>query len=554
MQIDDNTKRNIAAALWQEDLDINELDAATVEKIGSEKNSNQELGKRMRHYIQWLADHPQSHNPNYKKRYKILHDSIGSMNIHQAYVTAMKFMGQNATQGFEPMPTKANLQFPRDHEPKLHSQVGWHFFVGSAQADDGQEYGIEMMFFQIALLPPNVAKALGISDIENQVVELQLGIAKAGERHYQAEPVVIGGTTGLIQTQTDPLLFKVGKNEIRAHKKGSFFPLHLKAHGYDRGEDTPIELGLDIEFSSGKEYLRQGDNGCMPCVAGMGTLYYSIPNIALKSGSTLTYKGKKIKLKSGTFWFDHQWGFLTGNPHSAVLRAANNISKPAPVGWDWYMAQFVGDRQITMFSPHSAKYSKFYFQTGSTKPGSMKVDVAGKYMDEKKQLHIAWGTLVIDDWIKSQTSPNPKLYPITHTWHPNRWKFEFDATMPEDIRKFEMTQIVPEAQTNYFANGSQYNEGAVYLTDPQGNDIGRGFAEAVQYADTADNMVQLAGFGNSAAIYNLLYKTGASLPRRLYNLVYTATHQKALKQVLSSAAGLEFFSKPAKAINKTRHS
>lgn len=364
---------------------------------------------------------------------------------------------------------------------------------------------------------------------------------------------MIAGTSGLIETQTDPLLLKVGKNEIRSLKKGSFFPLALKAKGIDNGEKDSLELGLDLEFLSGKEYLFQGDNGCMPCVAGMGTLYYSIPEIKLKAGSSIIYKGKKVVLKSGTFWFDHQWGFLGGNPQSAVLRAANNISKPSPAGWDWYMAQFTGNRQITMFAPHSTKYINYYFQTGSKPPGTMKVNVAGKYMDEKKQLFTTWGTLVVDDWVKSETSPNPELYPITHVWHPNRWKFEFDTTMPEDIRKFDMTQIVPVAQTNYFANGSQYNEGAVYLTDPKGNDIGRGFAEAVQFADTTENMVRLAGFTNEKEFHDLLIKTAASLPRRIFNLSYVLTHQKALKHTLKSAAGLEFFSRPTTASNTKRH-
>jgi hypothetical protein len=345
----------------------------------------------------------------------------------------------------------------------------------------------------------------------------------------------------------------VGRNEIRAHKKGSFFPISIKAQGQDNGETEPVELGLDLEFSSGKEILYQGNDGCMPCVAGMGTLYYSIPNIVLKPGSSITYKGKKIKLKKGTFWFDHQWGFLGGNPNSAVLRAANNISKPAPSGWDWYMAQFVGNRQITMFAQHSAKYAKYYFKSGNTPPGTMVIDVAGKYMDEKNSLSTTWGTLTIDDWVKSKTSPNTNLYPITNVWHPNKWKFSFDNTMPEDIRKFEMTQIVPEAQTNFFANGSQYNEGAVFLIDPMGKDIGRGFAEAVQYADTTENMTRLAGFGDSQHLYNLLKKTGASLPKRIYNFGYVLTHQKSLKETLSNAKGLEFFAKPKKGKTGSRH-
>lgn len=154
MHIDDNTKRNIAAALWEQDFDTKILDAETLKKVNSEKNSNSAIGDRVRSYVKWLGEHPQSHNPSYKKRYKKLENAIGELNAHQAYVVAMKFLGQNSTQGFDPMPVNADLEFPRDHEPKLRSQVGWHFFVGSAWGEDGEEYGIEMMFFQVALLPP----------------------------------------------------------------------------------------------------------------------------------------------------------------------------------------------------------------------------------------------------------------------------------------------------------------------------------------------------------------------------------------------------------------
>jgi hypothetical protein len=217
------------------------------------------------------------------------------------------------------------------------------------------------------------------------------------------------------------------------------------------------------------------------------------------------------------------------------------------------MAQFVGNRQMTMFAPHSAKYAKYYYQTRETPPGKMVVDVAGKYMDEKKNTSTTWGTLTIDNWVKSKTSSNSKLYPITNVWHPNSWKFEFDNSMPTDIRRFDMRQIVPVAQTNFFANGSQYNEGAVFLTDINGKDIGRGFAEAVQYADTTKNMTRLAGFDNSSILHSLLTNTGASLPRRLLNFGYVLTHQKSLKNTLSKAAGLEFFSKPNKTKITARH-
>ncbi|MBI2798461.1 ATP-binding protein [Candidatus Saccharibacteria bacterium] len=539
--MDNNTQKNIADALWLESYDESKLSDDTAEACNSNKNSNHAIGERVRDYLDWLDRHPQSFNPSYHKRYSLLKETIKDLNTQQAYAACQKLLGNNAVQGYDQIPETADLKFPRDHEPKLRSQVGWHFFVGSAWDEDGQEYGIEIMFFRVAMLPPELAKKHGLTDIENQIVELQLGISRAGERHHQADPVVVAGTTGLISFKPEPFTYTFGKNKISAEHKSSFWPLNVTARGIDRGKSEPFPLAADLTFTSGKEYLLQGDNGAMPSIAGMGTLYYSIPNIVLKSGSTINYGGKTIKLKNGSFWFDHQWGFLGGNSTSPVLRAASNINKPAPAGWDWFMAQFEGNRQITMFASHGKKYMPFYFQTGAVPPGKMTVEVGGKYMDEHKKLYNTWGTLVVDRWIRSEGSPNPQIYPVTHTWHPNSWHFSFNETMPKDIREFHLEQIVPSSQTNFFANGSQYNEGAVYVKSPEGKDIGRGFAESVQYADPWPTVFHIMGFGNDAKLMAAIKNNGASLSRRLVSLAYMLTHQKQLKATLAKSKGMEFF-------------
>lgn len=542
----------VADALWQESFDAKKIPKDIIDKLNSDKHSTKAYGERMRAYLKLLLNKQQSHNPNYKKRYTHLSKAIDGLTPHQAYTIIARFLGNNTTQFFDQMPPKANLQFPRDHQPKLTSQVGWHFFVGSVWAEDGQEYGVELMFFRQAILPPELAKQFGLTDIENQVVEIQLGISKAGDVHHQADPIVVAGTSGLIDISSKPFRYALGKNSIVGTGGKELTPLTIQARGVDRSANTPFDLGLELELTGGKDYLLQGDDGAMPSVAGTGSLYYSIPNIQVSTGSTLQYGKDKVKIKKGLMWFDHQWGFLSGNPQSEVLRAANNISASGPAGWDWYMAQFEGNRQITMFAAHSKKYMSYYFQTGPTSPPTMTVPVAGKYMDEQGGLHNTWGTLKITKWGKAQTSPNPQDYPITHVWHPNEWHFSFDSTMPADIRKFGMTQIVESVQTNFFANGAQYNEGAVCLKDSDGKDIGRGFAEAVQYADTTDNGLRLAGLDGNAELKKLLTNNTASMPRRVQSLLYMLTHQKDLKAVLKDAKGLEFFSSPKK-IPKGRH-
>ncbi|MBA3679444.1 ATP-binding protein [Candidatus Saccharibacteria bacterium] len=543
LKLEQKTRQDIASALWLDEFDETKISQQILKNLAKEKNSNHAFGMRMNKYMNWLLDRPQSHNPNYSKRYTTLKKYCSQLTPQQAYIFNSKFMGNNSIQGYDPMPAGADIQFPESHLPKPNTQVGWHFFVGSGWDEKGKEYGIECMFFRVALLPPELAKELGLSEQENQVVEIQLGISEEGTRHYQADPILIAGTTGLISWNQSPFKYNVGKNCISTTKKEGLWPLSIVAEGTERGQNSHTKLAINLTFTSGKEYLFQGDDGCMPCIDGMGSLYYSIPNLVLQAGSSITIADKKVTLKKGTFWFDHQWGFLSGNPQSSVLRAANNISKPNPAGWDWYMAQFKGDRQITMFAAHSKVFSSFYFQTGAKPPGVMTVDVAGKYMDENKKLHNTWGTLKVTGWVKAERSPNTELYPITHTWHPNKWEFVFDETMPEDIREFSMSQIVEGGQINFFANGSQYNEGAVILKDKKGLDIGRGFAEAVQYADTFENMLDLAGIFDQKD-RAILAPQSDSLFGRAKSLVYILTHQNQLKVILASGKGLEFFSKP----------
>ncbi len=107
-----------------------------------------------------------------------------------------------------------------------------------------------------------------------------------------------------------------------------------------------------------------------------------------------------------------------------------------------------------------------------------------------------------------------------------------------------MTPIVDSGQTNFFANGSQYSEGAVYIRGSNEADIGRGFAESVEYADTAGAMFSIAGI-DDVRLQRLIRETSSSWPRRFWSLLYVFTHRSQLKAVLASQKGLEFFAKPS---------
>jgi len=536
-ELDQETKASIAGALWQEHFDPARFEPGVRSQLTDAKNSNRAFGERTRARLRYLLDHPDSFTPDYTERYETLISYADTLTPHQAYEVAM-LLGLDSSKGFAKIPEAAALSFPAIHEAQLQSQVGWHFFVGSCWGENGKEYGIELMFWQVTLLPPPIARQFGLSDAQNQILELQFAISEAGERHYQAVPIIVAGTTGLLDFQGDPFLVAQGKNEARSLQAGRLFPIRLQAQGTYRGGAVPVELAIDLTLSSERPPLLQGADGCMPCCAGVGTLYYSIPNLVLDPArSTLRLKGEEVKLSSGTFWMDHQWGTGMapgGSPRSHPMRAMSNLGPAGPGGWDWFMAQFTGNRQITCYRLHSNEYLDFYFQTGPTPPGTMTVPVSAKYMDEHGQQHDAAGSLSIPSWIKSEDTPDPAQYPPTGTWYPNRWEFSFGNEVPEDIRRFTMAPIVDSGQAGYFANGAQYSEGAVRLLDAQEKDVGRGFAESVMYADTKHVMLRLAGLPDTEEMRALFERPKPSLGLKLRSLAYLALpgNRKELKRLM----------------------
>ena len=544
--LDPETRQAIARALWTNDITVDQIPADALAQIIGPKNSNTAFGIRMGARLLELVSQPISFVQSSGPRFEMLATVAQSLTAHQAYILSV-LIGGEQSRGFAPLQDPASFQFPQRNAIDLTSQIGWYFCVGTALADDGQEYGIELMFFRGSLVPPDLAHTLDLSDIENQVVELHFAIAKAGERHYQAKPILVAGTTGLLSFETDKLGAAMGKNSITSGgaQAGAedIFPIHLQAWGQDDGEITPVQFSIDLTFTGGKGYLLQGADGCNPCCDGLGTLYYSIPGLVLDPEvSNLTIDGKSVTLKEGTFWFDHQWGNLEAVPNTEVLRAAGNLAPAGPRGWDWFMAQFTGSREITVAGPHTMENMPFYQQTGPNPPGTMTVDVFGKYMDPDSVTHSIQGTLAVTDWILSVDTPSPETYPPTYSWYPNKWEFTFGEDVPEDIRVFSMEPIVSTGQSGFFANGAQYSEGAVSLLGPNGEDLGRGFAESTGYAATMPNMLRLLTIPATAENLELF---GANPPQPalvLASQAFVFLNQTELKAVTDMCVGLEYAS------------
>lgn len=538
--LDSVTKDYIAQALWLDEWDESQIPVEAMNAILSEKNSNRAFGERMSARLQALVDDPETFTPSYADRYQGFLEHCETLTPHEVYAMS-NLLGPDNAKDFLPLPPNTDFTFPQRHAVDLDRQVGWYFVVGSCYGTNGKEYGVEMMFFRNAILPPEIAGNDGISPAENQITELHFAVTEAGSEHHRAIPIVIAGTTGLLDFAPDGLGWRMGENVFESLDAATgALPLHFKARGVNRGGDTPVTFSIDAVATESDPISLQGVEGCDPCCDGVGTLYYSITNLQIDPArSTLTINDEVIELESGRFWFDHQWGTsLVASPRSEVTRAAQNLDPSTFMGWDWFMAQFDDGRQISGSSLHTEDNLHFYYQDGDEAPGVMEAPVNGRLMVGDGSVTLIKGTVVIDDWVRSTSTPDPDIYAPTNTWHPNRWTYTFGEDAPKDLRAFSMRPIVEGGQSGFFAHGAQYSEGATVVTDADGNEIGRGFGESVAYADTMDQMIRLAGLPNTEEIVALLQAPAPSRQLQAESMAYVLANQDELTEVIAACIGI----------------
>jgi predicted secreted hydrolase len=502
-------------------------------------------GERLKYRLNDMLTNPYSFLPSYAKRYDtLIRYATDTLTAHQAY--AMTFLlGADAARHYRDMPCTGELQFPKVNAVDLGAQVGWYYLTGSCIGEDGKEYGILCMFFRYTLLPPPIAEHFGLSPSQNQIVDVQLSICSKGGTFYQIDPPVVSGVDDEVKV-SDKLELVAGDN-VFASVSDSPFPMRVKAAGTDMNGSRSVPTAIDLRLSPGGHYFVHGDDGAEPLIAGIGTRYYSIQNIELDAAdaaqSTVTYEGKTVRLKSGKFWFDHQWGtgmVPTGLPRYASMRAAANLGAQNPGGWDFFLCNLEGGSSISVSSLHTAATLPFIHQTNpNAKPPTMTAPHTGKYMDPYGTLFNVSGIMRVTEWRMTNHNPNPAKYKNVPTWVPHRWEFEcVEKVVPENLRHITSKCICDDAQALYFANGTQYVEAATHIYDSQGNIVGVGFDEAVGYVSPAANTISLAGMPVTHDMIKLFKTQLPSSWMKLVSFLYLLlpSTKSELKQLYACAS------------------
>ncbi len=501
--LDPGTKENVARALWMSGYAPESIPPDVMSSLCGTKNHR--FGERMRRRLADLLANPERFTPDYTERYTTFCNHARDLSAHQAYAMT-NLLGLDSARGYQELPQEITFTFPCDDRPQFEYQVGWHFFVGTASDAGGREFGIQFMLWSYSLLPPEMARDEGLSDIENQIVEIHLAVTPANDRHHRPRPVLVAGTTGLVRFSENPYEYAVGKNTMTSLADDSLFPVRLRARGIDEREDAPVEIAIDLTLHQTKGYILNGDGGLAPSCGGVGTLYYSVTNLRIRPGeSWLSIDGTRVPLTGGKFWYDHQWGtgFMPpGSPRSDLLRAVGHLHEQGPGGWDWMAIQFDDDTEIALSALHTNDNRAFYSQTGA-KPPTMAAGAKGSYIRQNGEYESITAEIRVTDWIRSAVADGPYL--ATNTWYPNRVEVTvYEDAVPAKKRHFVMVPIVTTGQQGFFAAGSEYSEGAVTIESADGERIGIGFLESTGYIDARRQGLLLAGLPDTDDMIRLV--------------------------------------------------
>jgi len=132
-------------------------------------------------------------------------------------------------------------------------------------------------------------------------------------------------------------------------KEPRTFAFNLKFKSYPESKNDSHSIRLKGELKSESEPSYNGENGCVPCIGGVGTIYWSYTRM----DTHLTVKTPEFEsekhFKNGLGWFDSQ--YMQGDfIPNGFIRFLSSLKKPKVIRWIWLNLQFFEPKTQWMIS------------------------------------------------------------------------------------------------------------------------------------------------------------------------------------------------------------
>lgn len=266
----------------------------------------------------------------------------------------------NSNVGFDPIR-------PLGGTPSAHTcfafgqgRAGWYFAYGnSTRPGASRVVGFTFIVFRLELAPPSVVRANGLAPDEAVVYVVGAGVGSDGTwatrpRQAQLGKMACNDSQSMLQLDDGSTIAVDANHGLvaidcswRSTQSQAQLAVGLSleatkgaADGSDVIDMRPVaeRHSLSVRMRAEGPAVWNGAGGCIPCIAGVGSLYWSWPMM----GAQMRIDGGKPTWGSG--WFDHQW-LDAGAPRGTLYQlaaAAGASNASLPSSWIWLTLQLFG--------------------------------------------------------------------------------------------------------------------------------------------------------------------------------------------------------------------
>lgn len=392
--------------------------------------------------------------------------------------------GPQSSQGWDTV-SPGDFQFPQEHGPHWSFRNEWYYGAFNLTYVDGNK-NVQPLSILLAIIRrgtiPNPDPSTG-TPVQFQVVGCEATVELPGTNTpYLTASAAFDGfvNPANMQAPSDSQTFQwsvVTGNQVfglSSTTNNAMFPMNCGISFAVNG--SPVTAQLTLQAPTSPQFFAQGQNGCAPCLDGIGYRYYSWP--ALTVSGTVTV-GTVAYVCTGQGWLDHQWGSRMqplGYIDNLYLRAvsilAGNYPQTLTPQWDWFFMHLSNGMHITTSVLPSKGFSTPNSQATLTNTSIIAVDASNALTSTTFQGN---GTVTYSDWMEVNCS---------------RYATTWTINIGSDITLKLAPAQAPPAGFSTGVDGQTFMEKTVTVSGTvNGKPVtGVGFAEAIGY-DSIDRQL-----------------------------------------------------------------
>ena len=265
--------------------------------------------------------------------------------------------------------------------PHASSSTEWWYMNSHLVDEDDREYSLFASFFRIvtgrdpqtqaplyahsltwALIDLTEEQYYALSLVDPKAPELGKERIKRGEgtkdhrlRRAMGEILDKGKVPYPDECMKEPA--KVALDRLALDFQGNRYTKQSEGRYLLELHNQHNNAGCTLTFQLEKPAIRHGDHGVVKGKAGEDMFYYFIPRCTVTG--TLTIKGKEVRIKHASGWYDHEFGAPLAakedSPKDADASEESTTSSELKkfatedVAWNWASVQFEDGYEITAY-------------------------------------------------------------------------------------------------------------------------------------------------------------------------------------------------------------